>query len=138
MAVKKNTYGAFATDPELEKSGVWLNLGGVGKFLIAYAGGANERFEVLAEEYTRPYRRMITTGTMDEATAKTVMQKVFVDACLLNWEEVTNREGELLSFSKENAYKLMADLPHLFKMLQDEAGSFANFRKETLKDEVKN
>ena len=64
-------YKLFKTDEKLETDGVWLEYGQTeeGKPIrikIARAGGRNVAFAKALEKATRPYRKAIQTGTLDD------------------------------------------------------------------------
>ena len=101
-------------------------------------GKTNKRYSKALEAATRPYRRQIELGTMNNDTAETLFLGVFVDTVLKGWENVKDANGNELPFNKQNAVKLLTDLPDVYDRLQEEAKLSANFRDVALEDEVKN
>ncbi len=141
-------YGLFKTDVNLEKKGIIIDYGEF-RVTIARAGGGNKKFAKLLEGKTKPYRRAIQTETMDSELAMGVLQKVYVDAVILNWE-TKNEDGEwevgieapeggpLLPFTSENILETFASLPDLFTDLQEQANKVALFRKEIMETDAGN
>lgn len=128
-------YQKFKTDERLEKEGVWVEYGedesGLPiRFLIARAGGANKRFTMLVEKKMRPYRRALSTGTLDNATALSVMRECFAEAVILDWENVTDENGEILPYSQHACLKLLTDLPDLFADIRQVAESMSAYKEE--------
>lgn len=133
-----STYSAFANNEELETQGIVVDYGPAGKFLIARAGGANRKFQRVSEKVFRPYRRQIEAKTIDPKVADKLLAQVFAQTVILGWENVTDRDGNELEFSPENAQKLLLDLPDLFASLREEAVAAANFRADEVEEDLGN
>ena len=103
-------YAQYETNSDLEKEGIFLQIGDA-KFRIARAGGANTRFNKRSEALSRPYRRQIDTGTIDQKTLQSLTMEAIVDTVLLGWENVLDREGNPIKFSKAAAKQLFEELP---------------------------
>lgn len=122
------TYGHFKRNENKETGGVILDLGDSGKFNIARAGGSNKRYQQSLERGMRPYRKSFQQGTLSDEVASKVLLDAFLDSVLLGWDGVTGEDGNVLPFSKENARKLMTDLPDLFAALREAASDASIFR----------
>jgi len=138
-------YKQFATNSEKETEGVKIEFheatnddGSVPSFFVSRMGKTNKRYSKALEAATRPYRRQIELGTMNNDTAETLFLGVFVDTVLKGWENVKDANGNELPFNKQNAVKLLTDLPDVYDRLQEEAKLSANFRDVALEEEVKN
>lgn len=136
-------YDMWGTEAVLETGGVWIDYGrGGGRFLIARAGGANTKFAKVLEAKMRPHRRLLEskgkTKGIDNETANKILTEAFVEACLLEWEDVTGMDGKLLEFNKPNAIKLFTDLPDLFSDLREQASSLSTFQQEDMEDDAGN
>lgn len=130
-------YSVFKTDKTLEREGIVLDYGDF-KIKIARAGGANIAFQRALAEKVRPYRRQIDAGTLPDDVAEKLFLEVYAESVVLGWEGVTDENGEPLPFTKENAVKLFSDLPDLFRDVQNQAASIANFRAEVTENTAKN
>lgn len=122
------TYGAFKTNAELEKRGIRFDLGSAGKFDLARAGGANTAFAKRFEALTKPHRRAIQTGTLDEEVASGILAQVYAEQVVRGWEGVTDENGNELAFTTENCIKLLKDLPDLFSTLRQCAEDASAYR----------
>lgn len=144
----KSPYAVFETDKELETKGRWVDFGVAGEYLIARAGGANQKYRRLLTARMKKIKGM--KGPMGGLTdpdelavqlgedrAQEIMVETFVDAILLDWKEVNARNGQPLEFNRDNAIKLMTDLPKLFEELQKMALNFAVFRRYEVERDVK-
>lgn len=133
-----STYSKLKTDENLELRGITLDLGEAGKFVVARAGGANKSFAKTFQKVTRPYRRAIQTEVMDEQLANQLLVDVYVDCVLLGWSGVTDEQGNALSYNRENAKKLLRDLPQLFEEIRRTAEDAALFRQDILEKDAGN
>jgi hypothetical protein len=134
----------FETDRNLEKSGIVVEYGPnkdlpvdpvtgdhpAIQFRIARAGGANEQYTKRLEVLAKKHRRAIQNEMIETATLLKMTQQAFVDTVLLGWENVTDRNGDVMPFNTENALALFKQLPDLFIDLQEQANKAALFRCE--------
>lgn len=131
-------YDLYATDPDMEKGGIILNYGEGVRVKIARAGGANANFAKVLERLSRPYRKRLDTGTLDDDTANDLFTRVFAEAVVLDWEGVTDREGKPVKFNADNCAALFKDLPDFFADVRDAATTVSNYRAEEIEEDVKN
>lgn len=132
------TYGAFGTDESLEKKGIEIDYGDAGTFLVARAGGANKKFQKMVEQKFRPYRRQVQAGTMDNDVADRLLAEVFASTVLIDWDGVTDEQGEEMACTAENAVKLFTDLPDLFSDLREQAQEASNFQALEVENDLGN
>lgn len=130
-------YDLFETDKDMEQTGIWVDYGSF-RFKVARAGGANEKYSRLLRNRMKPHRRKVQTGTMDEETAAIILRETFVDAVLLEWTGVVDREKNPLEFTRENANKLFTDLPELFNDLYRQCMEISNFRRLEVEEDLGN
>lgn len=131
-------YSMFGTDHEMEKRGMIVDFGSAGKILIARAGGANSAFAKVFEAKTRPHRRSIDLGIMDDKLANELLMAAFAETVVLGWEGIKNKKGKLIPFNKKNAIELFTDLPDLFIAVREEAVKMANFKTLEIEDDSGN
>jgi|SRR5687768_9481542 len=138
MSETKNSasvWDLFETMADAEVSGTWIEIGAA-KFKLARAGGANENFMKTANKRLKPFQSAM--DSLPKKAADELAQGIFVDTLLLDWKNVTDRDGKDLPFSKEAARKLLSQLPNLFLALQAEAHKMSNFTKNNLDAAAKN
>lgn len=136
-------YKLFKTDENLETDGIWLEYGQNEKgepirIKIARAGGHNSAFSKALEKATRPYRKAIQTGMLDNKTADKLYKEVFADTVVLDWINVEGPDGKPMEFKRENVLKLFEDLPDLFADLREQANNVALFRDEVREADLGN
>ena len=133
-----NIYEAFQTDAEMEQEGIEYDMGELGVFKLARAGGANMKFAKLVEKKTRPYRQQIDRGTIDPDLGNRLLAEAFAESVILGWTGVKGRDNKQIKYSPAAAVKLMLDLPELFNELREAATSMANFRNEQIEEDTGN
>lgn len=136
-------YKQFETDTSIEKTGILLEYGKNSKgqpiaIRIARAGGANDAYLKRIEARAKPHRRSIQNETIERALLEGIVKEVFAETVVLGWENVEDRDGNPMQFSKENCLKLFQDLPDLFADIQEQAGRAVLFRKEIQEASAKN
>lgn len=136
-------YKTFQTSQHLEKNGIELQYGENDKgeeiiIRIARAGGANSAYNKRLEALVKPYRRQITSETIDNKVLEKLILQAFAETVILGWSGVEDAEGNSLECTVDNVIKLFTDLPDLFKDVQDQAQKSVLFREEILELESKN
>jgi len=109
MALKKQ----FATDTDLETQGIIIDYGDV-RVRIARAGGSNKRFTRILDQKTRPLRRAIAAGSLDEERGRAILAQAYAEAVVLSWETRVDgewRTGIDPSDVGENGDELLPDTP---------------------------
>jgi hypothetical protein len=130
-------YTLFATDNRLEQDGILLDYGSF-RLRIARAGGANRRFAQVLEAKLKPHRRQIQTETLADEVAHRLIVEAYAEAVLLGWEGVVDAGGQPMPFTRDNAVRLLTDLPDLFRDLQEQATKAALFRRQAEEADEKN
>lgn len=144
-------YDKFETDRSLEKNGIDLDYGpnlklpadSEGKhpvtiIRIARAGGSNDQYLKRLEAKAKPHRRSIQHETIEKAQLDTMVKEVYAESVVLGWENVSDRDGNLMEFNKENVLKLFKDLPDLYTDIMEQAQSAALFRLNLREQDAKN
>jgi len=136
-------YSQFETDPKLEKGGIILEYGPNSKgqpmaFRIARAGGANDAYNKRLEAMSRKHRRKIQNDMLESKELQEMIKEVVVDTVLLGWENIEDRNGNDLPFTRENALKLFKELPDLYADINEQANRVALFRIAVREEDAKN
>jgi hypothetical protein len=128
QAKKRNLYDLFETDKNLELSGVGFQFGD-SLFKCKRAGGSNRQFDTIFEDRTRAFSTKMQMASLSDEQSDSILMDVYYDAVVMGWENVTDREGNDLEFTKENFVQVMKDLPDLWKGLRTAAANMDNFLK---------
>ena len=138
-------YSTFKTNDQFEIDGIFIQYGYLNddeskpvRFKIARAGGANTAFAKALEKATKPYRKQLQAGLLDDRTADRLYREVFADTVVLDWENVTDSDGNLLEFTKENVLKVFKDLPDLFLDLREQSNNVGLFREDVREGDLGN
>jgi len=132
-----NIYEQFETDKDVEKDGLTIDYGNF-SFRIARAGGSNVKYNKILNLLTKPHRRSMEVGVMDDEVAKKIMREVYAKTVVLGWDKVTDRDGKEIKFSWQNCVKLFNDLPDLFADIQSQAVQSALFKKIIKEEDLGN
>lgn len=131
-------FKTFKTNKKAEDEGVWILFDDVG-FLCRRLTVDDPKFRKITEQKTKPYRQAIRNETLSPEILRSINVEVFVEACLLDWRNVTGSDSQPLAFSKENAKWLFLELPELFNLVSEEASKMKNFQTvEEIEDDSKN
>lgn len=145
-------YKQFETDPKLEQEGIWIDYGDF-RVLVARAGGANKRYLSYAETKTKPFRRAMEAGTMDEKRAQGLLYDIFSKTIVLNWQiadgtdkdgsvkwknGIHSKDGGVIDVTPANIEQTFRNLPALFQDIQQCAAGIALYRKEEIEADGKN
>ncbi|AEX56102.1 tail protein [Burkholderia phage vB_BceS_KL1] len=135
----------YKTNSAKESEGVEIEFaeaqnedGTIPTFIISRMGKGNKAYSKSLEAATRPYRRQVELGTLKNEVAEGLFLGVFVDTILRGWKNVQAEDGSELPYTKDNATKLLTDLPDVYERLQEEAKLSANFRDSSLETEAGN
>lgn len=85
------------------QEGSWTKYRGVD---LKVARANNERFQRHFMNASRPHRRDIDKNALDNATAERILCGAIAEGILLDWDNFII-DGEVVEYSKENAFELM-------------------------------
>lgn len=145
-------YDVFETDATLEAEGIWIDYGDF-RVQIGRAGGANKKYLSYAELKTKPFRRAIQAGTMNEERSRALLYDIYAKTIVFNWQiadgvdkdgntkwknGIHKKDGGVLEVTPDNIILTFRNLPSLFLDLQQAAEGIALFRKEEIEADAKN
>ena len=153
----------FATDKNLEKSGIVFTPDSRTAITLARAGGANVKYQKALTAKAKPFKRQIDNDTMDPATERKILMEAYAETVIRNWETLVGEgdnaqlvsgiemhpdhvarytgveDGDALApFNQHNVMLTLELLPDLFLDIQAEAQRFANFRAKSREDDAGN
>lgn len=133
MTAARFDINQFRTDDSLSKAGVWVDFGASAEFKIASFG--NEDFGVEFRRRTDPWTKMGVEVPDDEQ--ETIMVELLAKYIVLDWKGVFEGEDEL-PYSRENAERLLREVPFVRSRIIEEARRIQNFRATEAKAVEKN
>lgn len=133
----------FKSDEKKENEGIDITYGPnddktIPTFRILRRGPSNQRYVKTLENESKPYRRLLELGALDNKIQEKIMRRVFCSSILMGWENVQDEKGKIIPFNFENAVQLFEELPELYYDLSEQAGKLSSFRAETLESDAKN
>ena len=142
-------YKTFETDKNIEQEGIEVDYGDT-RFVLARAGGANNRFKKVFQAKTKPYRRQIETDTLSESVARKMLAEAYAEAIIIRvdvaevddnnepilvkgekkWKlnRIPLEDGTDSPATQERVTALLLDLPELFADIQEMATLASNYR----------
>lgn len=109
---------------ELEE-GSWAPYEG-SKFKIAYAG--NVKFARVKDRIEKPHRRMIEKGQVDPADQRKWLIQGLAEAILVDWDGVTDDDGNSVAYSKAAAIQALTNSEELRDFVMSYSMELANYR----------
>lgn len=138
-------YNQYKMDDKKESEGVWIRYEGAANddgtipaFHILRLAAQNQRYVKSIERESAPYRRLMDLGTLDDAVSKRILRRVFCSSVLLGWENIQNKQNQVIPHTFDNALKLFDELPELYYDLAEQAAKLSTFRAETMESDAKN
>lgn len=140
----------YNTDKSAEKTGIRVTFGHNSDgteiaLILARSGGANTRFQSVADVILKPYRRQIQNDTVDNTVLRAKMIEIYAKTVVKDWEkvalsDVTGNEDDkgYAEFSEENVIALFTRLPDFFTEVQSITDNLSVFRAEGLEEDAKN
>ncbi len=127
---------AFATDRQAEQDGVWVALGEGARVKVARFN--NPRHRAVLDRLRRPYRSLLMAGRdLPDDVAESMTIEATAETLLLDWDGIEDN-GTPLPFSKDNARRLLADLPDFRDAVAFLSMQAETFRREALETAAKN
>jgi hypothetical protein len=136
--MSKSIYEKFATDKKAEQEGIMLDYGDGLEIRIARAGGSNIKFEKVVQQKFKKYDRLLKNDLLETEQMREVMREVLAETVVLGWNGVTDKEGNPLTFNKENCIQLFKNLPDLFEDVLEQSRKSALFKQTLLEAEAGN
>lgn len=138
--MKTNLDFYFKTSSEKEKNGAKFEISpefvdANGKvypeifMIIRRFSESNPRTKAAMAAYYKPYARQVEAGTLPPEKEKELQIKLFIDISLVSWQGISDENGNMIEFSKENAISLFKSLPDLFKSAWEFANSFESYKE---------
>ncbi len=121
----------YQTDRSLEEEGAWVDLGDGIKIRIARIQSQRAR-RVLARLY-RPYDNLRQNGRkVPESIQDKITRQWIAEGILIDWEGVTDAEGEPVPFTAENALEVFEAFPDFLDEVVYFSREQETFRAERL------
>jgi hypothetical protein len=121
-------FSSFATDLNLEESGVWVDLGDGARLKLARIG--NPAYKKLMREKLKPYRTQAARAGISEDKFTEMTCDVLSKTVLIDWKGWEDDKGKEIPYSHKNAYDMLIGLKDFRAMVVDLADQQATFAIE--------
>lgn len=96
----------FATDLNLAKNGVRIEVGEGFAITICKAGESNENFQKVLRQLRKPYQNMKKISPELESD---IFNKAIAEAIVVSWEGLKDDNDVEIPYSKDKCYEIMKD-----------------------------
>lgn len=127
--MKTNLDSLFKTSADLEKNGVWFDLGDDIGFLMRPFKSTNPRVKAAMAKYYKPHARQIENDLLGIEKQREININLFLDVCLVDWKGIVI-DSEEKKFARETATQLFTQLPDLFDTLWKHAQDYKNYKED--------
>ena len=125
----------FGVNKNLEISGVWQDIGDGVSVKVARTG--NSEYQKVFEKISKPHKRAIRRGTLNNDVAEKLLIKVMAKTILLDWKGL-EEDGMEVPFSDEAALRILTDYKDLRDYISDISNDIEVFKQEDDEDAEKN
>jgi hypothetical protein len=128
----------FATSKIAEEEGVWVTVMDAVKFKIRRMN--SKRAIEIRAGIEQPYLKLKNkiNGEYPNDIAEKLGARYLAEASLVDWEGVTDDDGNEIPYSPDAAYNLLNEIKELATLVFTESTSIDNFKTESQKEIVGN
>lgn len=120
-------YKRFGYSQTLADEGAWVPIGEGVEFKLRRM--TSPLVQSKRRELEQPFEALQRSGgEIPEDQMKMIFRKLLSSAIILDWKNVEDRNGAMMSFSPAKAEELLTDLPDLISLLISLSVERANFR----------
>lgn len=130
-----NIYKLFSRDNESAENGKWFWIVPKKMGFKLRAFGA-EAVTDLRDKLLAPYENMARAGVeIPKETREEIGLKVLANAVIVDWKGITNKAGEDVAYSGDEAYLILKDLEQLADFVIRQSNDQQQF-KDAVREEV--
>jgi len=123
----------FTTDQDLEKNGVWVEIGSEGESVLI-ARLYNPAYNARIREVMEPYKQKVSKTS--EAESLDIMAAIEAETILLGWEGFTE-DGKNVPYSREKAKEYL-QLKDFRALINKIASNMETFKAQQMEEAEKN
>lgn len=130
-----NIYDLYSTDLEKEVNGAPVKFGEATLYIASSNSSTNSKYaECVASFVEKNTKRQLA----EKDDKREQLRELYAEAVLVGWENVKDKDGKDLPYSKQNALKLLTDLPRLFEEIITISSDINYYREEQREAAAKN
>lgn len=113
--------------------------GSIPAITVARSHSSNQLFmKAVATVYTPEFNTRLAAGTLDDKEAADANLEVMLQGTVMGWENIQDRDGAPLPFTRENAKRVLTDLPEVVQRIRVFSAELSNYLKSAEDAAVKN
>lgn len=132
----------FSVEQETVDEGITVEIGNAanGEMMTCrvsfMSASGNSKYDKILARLSKPHRRKLASGSLDDETSRRLGLRAFVKAILLGWDNVIMKDDEPpLPFTEENAIMLLEKYPLFYEMLIGYASDVSLFQESDDEDD---
>jgi len=125
----------FGTNKESEIEGIWNDMGDGIEVLVARIG--NPEYQKAFQAISKPHRRAIRRGTLNDEVAEKLLVKAMAKTILLDWKGI-EEDGAPIPYSYENAMRILMEYKDFRDYVSDIANEMEGYKDEEDEESEKN
>jgi len=125
---KLSIFDLYATSEEDAENGKWFELSPT--ISVKLRRFKSKKSRKVRERLEAPYKRTTRNGELPQEVLERILTEQMAEAIIVDWKGFTDKSGNLLSYSKEQALALLTALPELRDDLAAMSIKLDNFRDE--------
>jgi hypothetical protein len=125
----------YGTDKDKELAGVWEDMGGGCKVLIARLG--NENYSKVFRRISKPYQNAIRRGTLGNEKAEELLIQAMAECIVLDWQGL-EEDGKKIKYSRDECVRVLKEYKDFRDHISELANSMELFKREMDAESEKN
>lgn len=114
MDIKK----AFGTNENLERDGVWIDMGDGASVKVARSGNRENR--AVVKRLLAPHKVALRNDKLSDDVIEKVTIEAMADTILIDWKGISE-DGKAVPYTRDNAIRLLTD----YKDFRDQVSAFS-------------
>ncbi len=130
-------YETFSTDLAAETDGVWIPFGEGTRVKVRRF--QSKPVQMVQQRLQKPYAGLVRGGqSLPDDIAEKITIRLIAEAVIVDWEGVTDREGNILPNTTEAKVQVLTDLPDFRNAVASAAMEREVFKAQSDEESAKN
>jgi hypothetical protein len=130
-------YDTYSTDQVAEADGVWVPFGAEARVKIRRF--QSKPVQLVQQRLQKPYAGLTRAGqNLPDEIAEKIAIQLIAEAVIVDWEGVTDREGNTLPNTVEAKVQVLTDLPDFRNAVANASMEREVFRQQDNEESAKN
>ena len=124
---------------ELREAGIWVPIrveGADWRFLVR--SRESKQYQAALEKHLQPMRRRYKNQEPPAEETQAVLIRIFAEGAIVDWQGVTDENGQPLPYSLDNAVMLLGEFPDIRDIIAGTSTEYAAYLAEAEETRTKN